>query len=113
MYPGPCQASGEAPERGHGKAERGGGAAGKLLWSQFGFVFMVHSGDLCLFLLQHQCSPVSRNWENPANQQPGCVHMYTELGGGVFKKPLVQPDKCGQFTPASAEEQRKLLLNHI
>lgn len=27
--------------------------------------------------------------------------------GGVFKKPLVQPDKCGQFTPGTEETATK------
>lgn len=78
------------------KVERGGGAAGKLLESIWIRLYGSFSSSLSL-------PSTAQSVGTGRTQQPSldvCMCMQIQ-GGGLFKKPLVQPHKCVQFTPMS------------
>ena len=89
MYLGPCQTNREALARRHRKVDAEACTSLALLQHRsqlhLDLVVPVHSRALCLFLLQHQCSPVNQNRENPANQQSACAELGT---GAAYLKSL-------------------------
>lgn len=102
---GPCQTSRGVPERGRRKVERGGGAARRGAYRppapprdrsevnlDLSLWFILE-----LFVSFSRGTSAARSVGTGRIQQPVCVHVYAESGGGLFKKPLAQPDKCVQF----------------